>query len=679
MELIFKKKIKKMTAISQVIAIVLLIGLTVLAGAALFMIVLPIVNTQTTASIETSTNAVFATTEKTQLDPYIDTMSFQVSNEINEPIQFDLQHSFVYNASNNLILYHWTPQVNNSEPVLSGKQSFTLEYKTEALQNFEELNYGQQVYVKFNVSLLGKDKFTLLKSNVYTVSKANSLPIFDISPNNHFTQSGSTVFFSALPNQTITTNLSLAVWNKGNSNQSYPKSISIYLQNDTFFHIDPQYLMQTITIPASDHIGQGGACYAGDPCVNVNFPITRVNLTALGVNGLNGTYAAEIFLSGNSNFYPYTLNITSPRLVSLVLPDSLVAKGTGNGRIANSNLIYNGPFNANNSLDLTVTVWNADKDPLDANLYIHGLNTTAFALDSPNVTSVYIPNGVMPSSLNTCNPGDPCSTVTWTITRLPLKNGNQDTGVTAGAYDISINFLEFGTSLPVILFINGPGQDTSPYMYVNSVSWTKNTKKSQVSSTVEIWDANFNTLSGVSVSATWKMPDGSTLSLSGTTSQKGTVTFTELLAVGVNTLTITDVSNPGNIYDPSRNNLSNNQSIYTVTTNYIYVNSLTWTFTGATKSKFSVLQAMLTVNDQNNNPISDVTVTIIWEVNGVNQTSTVSGTTQTISGTKGAVTFSISSPASGSYRIYVVSASLTNYDYNYSLNSNLLVQSYTVS
>ena len=79
-----------------------------------------------------------------------------------------------------------------------------------------------------------------------------------------------------------------------------------------------------------------------------------------------------------------------------------------------------------------------------------------------------------------------------------------------------------------------------------------------------------------------------------------------------------------------------------------------------------------------NNPISGVTVTIIWEVNGVNQTSTVSGTTKTISGTKGAVTFSISSPVSGSYKIYVLNAVLSNYDYDSTLNTSSLGSNYTV-
>ena len=671
-----KKKIKKMSAVSQVIAIILLIGLTVLAGAALFFFVLPLLNSQPTIVLDAS-NPVFASTEQTQLDPFIDTMSFQLTNDVNQPVQIDLNTSYVYNESNNLILYHWTPQVNGTTLNLSGQQGVTLTYKTDAIQNIEELNYGQEVYLKFNATLYGQNNYKLYKSAIFNVSTANSEPIFGISNNNYFNQSGSTVFFSGLPNQTITTDLSIAVWNEGNPTSSHTKTVSLYVENSTFFNVSSQYLTQTVTIPSSNHIGQGGVCYAGDPCVNVNFPITRINLTAMGVNGINASYGAFVIMSG-SQFYPYELNITSPRLISLILPDSLVAKGTGNGRIANSNLIYNGPYNANNSLELPITIWNAGNDPISANVYIKGLNTTAFALDSPNVTSVYVPTGTMPSSLNTCNPGDPCTTVTWTITRLPLKNGNVNTGVVAGSYDISVSFLEFVTGLPVVLFINGPGSDASPYIYVNSVTWSKNSNKNQVSSSVEIWDANFNAISGATVTATWQYPSGTTLSLSGTTNSKGIATFTESLFTGTYVLTITNVSNPGNSYQPSLNKISNNQSTYTVTNNYVYINSLTWTNTSAKGNTPSSIDALLTVVDQNNNAISGVLVTIVWNINGVNQTTTVSGTTGNIKSTQGAVDFSISSPTSGAiYRIYVVNVVLANYDYNSALNTNNLTTSNT--
>ena len=208
--MLLKLKLKKIHAVSQVIAIILLIGLTVLAGAALFAIVIPLLSSGTPIILETSTDAVFSTTEKTQLDPFIDTMKFQVSNDINDPVQLDLAHSYIYNASNNQILYQWEPQVNNTEPSLSGKQSFSLEYKTAAEQNIEELLYGQSVYVELNATKYGSQTSELIKSNIYTVTRANSLPIFDISPVDHFTQSGTTVFFEALPNQTITNSSNVA-------------------------------------------------------------------------------------------------------------------------------------------------------------------------------------------------------------------------------------------------------------------------------------------------------------------------------------------------------------------------------------------------------------------------------------------------------------------------------------
>lgn len=670
-----KKIIKRYKAVSQVIAILLLIGLTVLAGAALFVVILPLLSTDNDVLLETSDNVVFSTTEKTQLDPFIDTMKIQVSNIIDEPVELDLAHSYLYNVSNNQILYQWTSQLNNSKPTLSGKQGISLEFRTAADQNIEELLYGQKVFVEFNASLFNSQKTKLIRSQIYTVSSANSLPIFDISPVNHYSQSGSTVFFEALPNQTVTTNLSLSVWNKGNSAESYQKTIEIFLENDTYFEIDPKYKKQTITIPASANIGEGGVCTTGSPCINVDFPITRINLIDLGINGINATYGAQIYLSG-SNFYPYTLNITSPRLVSLILPDSLIAKGTGNGRIANSNLIYNGPFNSENSLDLEIIIWNGDSEPLDANIFIKNFNTTAFRLDSSNLTSIFIPNGILPASLDVCNPSDPCAVVTWTITRLPLKIGNQDTGIISGAYNIELSFLEFGTSLPVVLFINGPGSEASPYMYINSVSWTKNTNKNELSSIVEIYDANFNTISGASVSAQWKKPDGSITSLVGITSNKGLAVFTQTSSIGLHTLTVQNVQKDGNIYDPTRNKITNNQSTYTVNSNYIYVNSLSWTYTVASKSKPTILEVLIVVNDQANNPISGVSTFVVWQNPSLVNTS-MFGTTGNIQGTQGAVKFTVSSPASGNHVIFMENLVLNSYDYDQSANKITFPSSFT--
>ena len=278
----------------------------------------------------------------------------------------------------------------------------------------------------------------------------------------------------------------------------------------------------------------------------------------------------------------------------------------------------------------------------------------------------------MPADLSTCNPGEPCTTVTWTITRLPLKNGNQNTGVAAGAYNIQIRFQEFDVGLPVVLYINGPGSEASPYIYVHSVNWSKDTKISTVSSTVEIWDANFNVIKGAEVSAIWKMPDGSTIAENGLTDNKGTITFQETLVYGVNTLTVTNVFLTGKIYDPSRNGITNNQSSYTVNSNYIYVNSFSFSTT-----KKGDLQASMVINDQTDSGISGVSVTIMWEINGVNQTSTVTATTQT-SNPKGTAYFTINSPISGTYKIYLINVFLTNYDYDSTSNNVTFPQTTTV-
>lgn len=668
--------LKKYSAISQAIAVILLIGLTVIAGAALFIVILPILNNNQQVLISTSKDAKFSTTESNnQLDSLIDTMSFQVSNELNVPIKLDLvnyQNQTLYDVTRNAYLYNWYVTTNNTERTLTGQESgLTITYKTAGNINQQEISYGDQVYALMNVTILGKNDWTIVKSNVYTVSKINVQPAYTITnPVSSLLQSGDNVQFSAYPNQSVTNTLSVIVWNLGSPYNSSTKRISIFLENETFFQINSQYQSQTITIPASTHIGfgpdNGNSCPSGYPCVEVKFPITLIAVDTLGyTNGINTSYGALVSLSG-LNFVPYTLNIAVSKNIGLFLPNSLVAPGTGNGRIANSNLIYNGPFNANNSLDLTITVWNNETQPLIGNMYLSGLNTTAFSLDSPNITSIYIPapTGPLPTDLSTCNSGEPCTTVTWTITRLPLKNGNTYTGVAAGAYNIMIRFLEYGNELPVVLYINGPGSENSPYIYVNSITWSTNTNKNTVSSSVEIWDENFNVISGATVSAQWVYPNGATVSLSGTTNSKGIATFTQTLAIGTNTLKIQNVSATGKIYLPSDNKVTNNGSSYIVNNNYIYVQGITFSYTTAKGSNPASLSATVTVYDQNNQAIKSVSVDVIWNYpNGVNS-SIITATTNN----KGEAVFSNSSLTSGTYTIYISSLSLTGYDYKYSSN-----------
>ena len=192
-----KKNYKNVRAISPVIAIILLIALTIIAGAVLFAVVIPLLSNQTPINLTTSNDAVFTTTKKTQVDPYMDSMSFQVSNDINDPVQIDLSHSYLYNSSNGLILYNWVPNTNNTQPVLSGQQGMTLSYQTDPNIPGYQLYYNQSVYVEFNVTKYGQQQSELIKSNVYTVSTANTQPIYDVTPVYSFTESGSTVYFDA--------------------------------------------------------------------------------------------------------------------------------------------------------------------------------------------------------------------------------------------------------------------------------------------------------------------------------------------------------------------------------------------------------------------------------------------------------------------------------------------------
>ena len=289
------------------------------------------------------------------------------------------------------------------------------------------------------------------------------------------------------------------------------------------------------------------------------------------------------------------------------------------------------------------------------------------------MTSIYVPTGTMPSSLNSCDPTtQPCSTVTWTITRLPLySTGNQPTGVAAGAYNINIALIGSGVSLPVVLYVNGPGQQNSPYIYVNSISWSQNIKQNILSSSVEIYDANFNVIKGAIVTVNWKTPDGTTSSLSSTTNNKGIATFSKALTTGVHTLTVTNVSNTGNVYETSLNKIT--QSSFTANDNYVYIENFGWSYKSAAGQNPASLTGTFTIYDQGGNKISGVVVSVIWQYNSVNQSQIVYSQP---TNPQGQTVVTYTSPVTGSYKIYVNNVTLANYYYKPSSDLVTFPQSY---
>ena len=159
------------------------------------------------------------------------------------------------------------------------------------------------------------------------------------------------------------------------------------------------------------------------------------------------------------------------------------------------------------------------------------------------------------------------------------------------------------------------------------------------------------------------------------TDNKGLATFTDVITSGVHTLTIKDVVKSGNIYDPTRNKISNNQSTYTVDNNYVYIFDFGFSYTSAKGKNPASLQGSFTIYDQSDTKISGVVIGAIWEYNGVNASQIVYSQA---TDNKGVTSVSYGSPASGTYKLYVTNVTLINYDYKSTSDNFIFPQTYTL-
>ena len=104
-------------------------------------------------------------------------------------------------------------------------------------------------------------------------------------------------------------NLNIALFNFGNSEKSHEKAVSITLENNTIFDVEEGFDTQFVTIPSAANGGDFGAtgfCETGEACVNVSFPITKFDLTEIGVFWKCHVSAIQILERQKlkSDFYP---------------------------------------------------------------------------------------------------------------------------------------------------------------------------------------------------------------------------------------------------------------------------------------------------------------------------------------------------------------------------------------
>jgi hypothetical protein len=302
------------------------------------------------------------------------------------------------------------------------------------------------------------------------------------------------------------------------------------------------------------------------------------------------------------------------------------------GRFGGINgLIYTGHTNSELTETLEIIIWNNNTEPLIATLYITNLNDYIFRLDSVNLTSInVIPgNGTITDAtdVNTCNAGDPCTSVQWDITRYPTS----DLEIIEGDYPCTVAVLEFGISLEISLYVTVPGGQSqeSTTMSVDSIdfsySYDSGLSTHNLVGSVTIIDSTSSLVEGATVEIDWGFPGGSTFTLQATTDASGIATFTQNdVATGTHTITVTNVSISGLTYNSGSNVETTDNYLIEATVQLMHVEAISWSESGSHPN--IAVTATITIYDDGNNPVAGATVTVEWtDTNG--QTSQVSGTT----------------------------------------------------
>ncbi len=564
-------KLKRKKGTSPIIATILLIGLTVISGAVVYSVTTGFLQTKQPLALDYTTPTVFKSTETNYktVDSNIDTFDMQITNPLYEQILVDLSQTYLFNSTDNTMLSNWYVKSNASTLILFGKESATITFATQSALNSAELVNGDKVYVKFKIDRFSSTDSKIITTDNFTVSLSNFNPNFAFTPSSTSVQDLNTVYFMANDNEEITTSIQGVLWNYGNSDKSYQKTLTLTLGNESVFHIDPQYATQTVTIPSSSIVGDQnnlGVCDAGEACVNVSFPITKFNLTEKNIVSNTDTYGAILSISG-MNLVTFELKTATP-LVKITLESSYHGHSKDHehehdhkNKIIYNTITFDGDNKKTDSVTTTFDIWNLDTNPRTANIEIIGLNTTAFSLTTHiedkkydyNPQSVSLSAGSTSKNNKntyTCyneNKQD-CSTVTWQITRNKLIDHGEPTGIDAGTYNVTIRDTITGVQLNVDLIIPQfvsrlHVQSMHVEKQTNGNEHSKNDKKTDITFTVEILDQNDDPVQSVIVTAQWTTPNGHKTTVYATTDKDGIATFSyKNVASGTHKLTIIDLS-----------------------------------------------------------------------------------------------------------------------------------------
>ena len=519
-----RTKSKKKLGTSPIIATILLIGLTVVSGAVLYGVTTTFLNQKSQLSLEYTTPTAFTpiVTDYATATTKIDSFNIQVSNPLNEQVILNTGNSHLYNSTNGLIT-GWSLNSNSSYLLLNGRESTTLTFSLNTIDNSLGLDSGKQVYASFTVERTDGSDPTTFNTSLFTVSA--SLPVFQFIPyqtntvDTLTTNNITNVYFPAHSNEEISVNLTGAIWNYGSTDISYQKTVQFFT-NTSVFNIADSAATQIVTIPSSTTKvvpDANNVCVVGDACVNITIPITKYNLTKVDVHSTTDYYPGYLAITG-MDFIPFQLDLKVPTIKITLENTGFANRGFwgGFGRRSGCfsfptfdsiNQVYNqitydgNPYCADTKT-VTFDIWNLLNIDNNATITIVGLNTTAFTLYTSANTNSWRNNGYSsdpqyvnlpaprPSKWgrfnnpNSCTSNNGCNTVTWGISRNALidSNGNS-TGIMAGTYPVQIMDTQTGYSITVDLII-------SPYyktIHVASLtgSYSKQSKTVQYVMTVK--------------------------------------------------------------------------------------------------------------------------------------------------------------------------------------------------
>lgn len=571
---------KRRIATSPIIATILLLGLTVLSGAILYGVTTAYLSQQPTLGLNYESPAVYQSTETNYLfsDSKVNSFDISVSNPNYNQMMINLAGSKVFYA-NGTQLTTWRANYNSTSTILlNGRQSTVVNFQTPTNAiGSQPMDIGQKFYVEFSINSPDYASTKTITTTNFTVSQSNFLPNFVFIPTAQTTvQDGYNVTFFGNSNQPITNEINGILWNYGNPNSSYQKTIQFFVSNDTVFTVDPAYAKpQTITIPASNVIGDQGdpnTCSVGLACTNITIPVTK--------NAMNTTETAfgGILSITGMNLINFQLNINNPPIRITLENTNRFNWGNlwnwrknlnqcpsfpnwNNYNQITDTVVYYGSPSCMDTKQVTFDIWNLETSARNANIEIIGLNSTAFTLyTEQNSTQWLNPYNSEPASvyltagpgrtykwITSCRnpPAQACNTVTWGIARNPLVDGNGNpTGIMAGNYPIIIKDTVSGVEQQFNLYIQ-------PYIttvHVASLSGNYYKNQKTLTFSVSVEDQNNHPVRFVQVTASYTVPNGNNGKTKTTTeilytSWNGVATFIDFNPVkGEHTFQVTDIS-----------------------------------------------------------------------------------------------------------------------------------------